>query len=79
MSAEEYRRHAANCLAMLAELPADQAAQSHLLEMARAWYNLANQAERNSKLDLVYEVPPAPQPQPQPQPMQQQQSKAKDE
>jgi hypothetical protein len=62
---------------MLAELPDDQPAKSHLLEMARAWYNLANQAERNSKLDLVYEVPPAAQPQP--QPMQQQQSKAKDE
>jgi hypothetical protein len=28
------------------------------MEMARAWHVLAEQAERNSKLDLVYEPPP---------------------
>ena len=28
-----------------------------LNDMAQAWTNLANQAEKNSRLDLVYETP----------------------
>ena len=79
-SEDEYRRHAATCLRLLADLPADQAAKSHLLEMACAWHRLADQADRNSKADLVYEPPlrdsearrPAAQQQQQNQPKKQQ-------
>ncbi len=62
-NSEEYRRNASNCL-RVAERTTDLAARSTLLEMARAWHNLANQAERNSRTDLVYETPPPPAEQP---------------
>jgi hypothetical protein len=42
----------------MAEALPDGPAKAHLMEMARAWHSLADQAERNSKADLVYE--PAP-------------------
>jgi hypothetical protein len=59
MSAEECRRHAADCIAV-AERVADSDSKARLLEMASAWLRLAEQADKNSKTDLVYETPPAP-------------------
>lgn len=57
MSADEYRRRAADCLALYSQLPEDQPARAGLLDMARAWHQLADQAERNMRTDLVYETP----------------------
>jgi hypothetical protein len=54
---EEYRHHAGSCL-RLAEKADKPMEKVVLLEMACAWHNLADQAERNSKTDLVYETPP---------------------
>jgi len=54
---DAYHRHAAQCL-RLAERVNDASHRVELLEMAQAWLHLAEQAERNSKLDVVYEPPP---------------------
>ena len=61
--ADEYRRNAADCLRM-AERTADLAARATLLDMAQSWRVLAEQAERNSTNDVVYETPPRSSPQP---------------
>ena len=62
--ADEYRRNAASCL-QLVDKASDPAERTFLLDMARAWHNLANQADRNSRNDIVYETPPrAPTPRP---------------
>jgi hypothetical protein len=58
-ASDEYRRHAAECL-RAAERTTDLAARVALLDVARAWHSLADQAERNRKTDLVYETPPPP-------------------
>jgi len=55
--ADEYRRNAADCLRM-AERTADLGARAALLDMAQSWRILAEQAERNSANDVVYETPP---------------------
>ena len=72
---EDYRRNAVSCL-QLVDKTDDPAERAYLLEMARAWRNLADQAERNSTADLFYETPP-PRPPPAPdnveQPVTQQQ------
>ncbi len=62
---EDYRRNAVSCL-QLVEKTDDPAEKAYLLEMARAWHNLAEQVERNNASDLVYETPP-PRPLPDPQ------------
>ena len=67
---EDYRRNAVSCL-RLVDKTDDPAEKAYLLEMARAWHNLAEQVERNAAADLVYETPPRP-PDPQ-QPVAQQQ------
>ena len=67
--ADEYRRNAVNCL-RVAERTADLAARAALLDMAQSWRVLAEQADRNSANDLVYETPPRSPPQ---QPVAQQQ------
>ena len=54
--AAEYRQNAAECL-RIAEHISDQVARRELLVMAQAWHKLAFQADRNSKVDLVYETP----------------------
>ena len=51
--AERYRRNAADCIRLTQVAPI--ACRRFLLEMARAWHNLADQVERNDKADLVYE------------------------
>ena len=57
MSAERYRRYALECLVLAnrSDAPLSNVA---LLDMARFWARLAGQAEKNSRLDLVYETPP---------------------
>jgi hypothetical protein len=57
MSANEYRRHAADCL-RCAIKAADSETRSFLRRMAIAWSDLADQAEKNSQNDIVYEWPP---------------------
>jgi hypothetical protein len=54
---DQYRQMAADCL-RAAESMVDAEAKASMLDMARGWQALANQADRNSKLDLVYETPP---------------------
>src|SRR6266511_1730964 len=57
--AEEYRRLAANCVSM-AERVTNHQFKASLVDMAGAWLRLAEQAEKNSRTDLVYETPPRP-------------------
>jgi hypothetical protein len=57
ISKETYRRHAVQCV-RLAEHVTDPALRVEFIEMAQAWQHLAEQAEKNSKLDVVYEPPP---------------------
>src|SRR5215472_12489420 len=54
--AEQYRRHAAECLALSRTLT-DFLNRTTLLNMAIAWTDLAEQAERNQRNDVVYEPP----------------------
>jgi len=56
-SADEYRRNAAHCL-LVAERTTELEARVTLLDMAQNWRRLAEQAERNSQNDIVYETPP---------------------
>jgi len=59
---------------VLAEQIADGPTKQSLLEMAAAWMRLAEQAEKNSASDLVYETPsPSRRPPPRPDAQQQQQ------
>jgi hypothetical protein len=67
--ADAYRRNAADCL-RLAERTAGPTARATLLDMAQSWRVLAEQAERNSTTDVVYETPPTSPPR---QPVAQQQ------
>jgi hypothetical protein len=63
-SAEEYRRYAAGCILMAEDTP-DSAHRLALMETAQVWLRLAEQAEKNSRTDLVYETPASPPLQPQ--------------
>ena len=56
MSAEEYRRHAAECL-RLSKISTESGTKSILLNMAVSWTTLAEQAEKNLQNDVVYEPP----------------------
>ncbi len=56
MRAELYRRHARDCYPFASETNG-AVTKNALLVMARAWARLADQAERNSRQDLVYETP----------------------
>jgi hypothetical protein len=58
-SSQEYRRYAADCL-RLSERAADPATKAALLDVARCWHTLADQADRNRRNDIVYETPPPP-------------------
>jgi len=58
---DEYRLNAVNCLSV-AEGLNDPAKKAALIAQARSWFALAEQAERNSKTDVVYETPTAQQP-----------------
>ena len=54
--AKEYLWRARHCLDIASAVDASR--RLILLEMAQAWTRLAEQAERNRKIDLVYETPP---------------------
>jgi hypothetical protein len=56
MVGDEYRRHAADCV-RYAGSAIDSATKANLMGMAAAWLRLADQAEKNSHTDLVYETP----------------------
>lgn len=64
-----YRLYAANCVE-IAQETASPDRKAALLNMAQAWLMLADQAEKNSEVVLVYETPT---PTPAPRPMQSQQ------
>jgi hypothetical protein len=57
-NSDQYRQMGAACL-RAAESMMDPGAKASMLDMARGWQFLANQADRNSKFGLVYETPPA--------------------
>jgi hypothetical protein len=68
MSAQAYRRHAAECR-IISSAVADPAACALLERMAVAWTNLADQAEKSLQNGVVYEPPQSvAQQQQQPQP-----------
>jgi hypothetical protein len=54
-----YRQYASDCVRLAGQIngPTSKAV---LLDMARAWVRLSEQAEKNSQLDLVYESPSRP-------------------
>ncbi len=52
-----YRQHAAQCIAIAQTAP-DTPTKLTLLEIARGWLLLAEQADKNSETVLVYETPP---------------------
>jgi hypothetical protein len=52
----EYRRNASECL-KISRQAIDPKNRALLIEMANAWARLADQADKNSKADLTYEVP----------------------
>ena len=58
MKAAEYRRNASDCLRIAQELT-EPKTKTVLVNMASAWMRLVDQAEKNSKTDLVYETPPS--------------------
>ncbi len=53
---EIYRKHAAQCIAVAQTCP-DTSGKLALLEMARAWLLLAEQASKNHETTLVSEPP----------------------
>jgi hypothetical protein len=70
--ADEYRVKAEG-MAALARTESDPFQKAEYERLSLAYLRLANQAHRNSQMDVVYETPPAPREQPaqqqqQPQP-----------
>jgi hypothetical protein len=58
MAADEYRRHAIECL-RLADETLTARSRILLVHMAEAWLRLVHQAEKNVATDLLCETPPA--------------------
>jgi hypothetical protein len=54
--AARYRKYAAKCL-LLAQRQEDAGEKLALLDMAQSWMALAEQAEKNEALFVVYETP----------------------
>ncbi len=52
----DYRQQAAQCIAIAQTAP-DTQTKLTLLEIARGWLLLADQADKNSETVLVYETP----------------------
>ena len=74
--AERYRVKAAE-LSALAKAEPDPLGKSEYYMLAQSYARLADQAERNSRTDVVYETPPASSGQSQSQSQQQQQPQPK--
>jgi hypothetical protein len=53
---EEYRQQAAKCI-LVAEDCDNSTSRISLMQMAQAWLRLAEHAEKNSPVRLVYETP----------------------
>jgi hypothetical protein len=54
-TASRYRAYAARCIS-LAQATFDPAGKLGLLDMGRAWLDLADQAEKNGEIVVVYEA-----------------------
>lgn len=65
-AAEFYRRYAARCVEIARDIT-DPERKATLLSMAQAWLMLADRAEKNSEVTLVYETPGTPYPAVEPQ------------
>jgi hypothetical protein len=52
-----YREHAAACVS-LAQTTLNPSSKLRLLDMGRAWLDLADQADKNGETVVVYETPP---------------------
>jgi hypothetical protein len=57
--ADGYRAYAAECM-RLASTAGNEKDRLALIDMAQIWFRLAEQTEKNSQADLVYETPPPP-------------------
>lgn len=66
MTPDQYRDKALD-LAKLARAETDPFGKAEYWKLSQAYLRLAEQAERNSQNDLVYETPPASRQQPQAQ------------
>lgn len=58
-----YRVYASDCVT-LAQRIANSESKLRLLDMGRAWLDLADQAERNAQMIVVYETPDQSKPEP---------------
>jgi hypothetical protein len=58
---DEYKRRVAECLLLAAE-QTDPHRKAAMLEMARVWSRLADQAVKNNQNDITYETPPRREP-----------------
>jgi hypothetical protein len=56
--AARYRDYAAKCL-IVAQTQENVSERLVLIHMAQAWIALADQAEKNQSLPIVYETPPS--------------------
>ena len=60
-AASYYRLNATHCVEIAHDI-ADRERKATLVAMAQAWLMLADQAEKNSEISLVYETPTPPYP-----------------
>jgi hypothetical protein len=56
----KYRQHARECFELANEMN-DPGNKALLVSMAQSWSNLADQAAKNGRSDMVYEPPTPPQ------------------
>jgi hypothetical protein len=59
MAMNEYRRHAAECLAIADDATTNPNNKILLIAMAQAWLRLAQQAERNDATDRAHQPSPS--------------------
>jgi hypothetical protein len=56
---EDYRQYALECLRLANDMN-ESSTKAVLVDMAQAWIRLAEQAQKNRRLELVYEAPSPP-------------------
>ena len=54
---QDYHERAARCVELVTQV-SDPVCKAAFLEMSRSWMHLAEQADKNSTLDLTYESAP---------------------
>lgn len=59
--AARYREYAADCIKVAAGL-SETVSKMRLLDMAKAWLDLADQAEKNGETVIFYQTPVSPRP-----------------